>query len=491
MVTLGDSVEASGVSVLNKQLLTTTQRDATNHPELVGAVKFFSENDDGAHTGSPFLLSPETDDDARLRTSNDMILDTETFNYAVQNTGKHTFGNATMTASWATSGLTTNSGNVNTSGYGLTFGTYREFPVFGNHNLYMEFEGSFSSLPVANAIIDFGAFRRGASAAYAPTDGVFFRHNSGGIFGVISYGGSEVVVPFNDPFVYALNEKHQFIITITQRHVAFWIDNELYGEKVTPVGQGQPFLSSSLPLSIRHAHVGTAGGIINFCLNNYTISLGGPVYAESFASRTNALMGSFQGFSGGTMGALMSGTITTGTLVMPTAAIPSNTALTANLCNSLAGRSQETFTTGLALNTDGILQSFQVPLGTTAIPGKTLKIRGIKLSSFVQTVMAGGTAIINEFKLAFGSTSASLQTPEAAATKKPRYVMLPELTQALALTQAAFTQLSQPGGMVCNFQEPIYVNPGEFVSLVITHQGTTIPTSGIVCNDIQYDYSWE
>ena len=49
----------------------------------------FSENDPGTITNARYVLSPETDDDYRLRVAHDHILDRETFNYTAQNTGKH------------------------------------------------------------------------------------------------------------------------------------------------------------------------------------------------------------------------------------------------------------------------------------------------------------------------------------------------------------------------------------------------------------------
>lgn len=45
------------------QLLVVTEKDVTNNPENVGGIKIFSENDDGKVTGTPYLASPETDDD--------------------------------------------------------------------------------------------------------------------------------------------------------------------------------------------------------------------------------------------------------------------------------------------------------------------------------------------------------------------------------------------------------------------------------------------
>ena len=94
------------------------------------------------------------------------------------------------------------------------------------------------------------------------------------------------------------------------------------------------------------------------------------------------------------------------------------------------------------------------------------------------------------FALAFGNTAASLATTEAAATKKPRIVLLPELTQAITAAQAVNTMVSQPGGCVSLFPEPIYVNPGEWVAVLEKIIGT-VGTSGTIANNIQLIYSWE
>lgn len=479
----GNSGTVAEVNPNREQLVALTA-----DPTRVGGIRMFSENDAGDITGEAYNLSPETDDDHRLRTSNDTVMDTETFNYTAQNTGKHTYGNATMTVLWTTGGLVTNGGAVTTTGLGVTFGTYAEFSVVGTQHLYAEFEGGFTAQPTANVVIDFGMFRRGASAAYAPTDGVCFRLGAAGMYGVVINNTVETQVgPFN--FSYINGRKYQFIISINQREVKFWIDNVLYARLETPVGQGQPFMSATLPMSIRHAHVGTAGGVVQFLLNNYTVTVGGSSYAEPLGQRGNAVYGSYQGLSGQTMGQLVSGTVTTGTLVKPSAVVPANNALTAGLCNSLGGRSWETLTTGLAVNTDGVLQAFQVPAGTVSIPGRRLKIRAVKMTATVQTVVVGGP-VANEFYLCFGGTAISLQTAEGVAAKVARRVFLPELTQIITAAQAVSTMVAQPVGGVAYFEEPIYVNPGEYVMLVVNRMGTAL-TSGVIAYNIQYDYSWE
>jgi hypothetical protein len=461
------------------------ENSASQNPTNVGCVRFFSESDAGDITGEPKILSPETDDDYRLRTQLETLLDTETFNYTAQNTGKHTYSTSTLTTTWSTAGVSTNGGAVTTTGTGTTFGTYAEFPILGVNTAYFEFEAGFTQQPTANVIIDFGAFRRGAATAYAPTDGAFFRMTSAGLQGVISNNGSETTTA-TFGFSYNNNEKHQFIITISHRNVDFWIDDQLHGTLVTPLGQGQPFLSATLPLSVRHAHVGTAGSAIQFVLNNYAVSIGGLNTPKLFGEISNGTFGSYQGLSGGTMGSLSVYTNSTN----PTAAVPSNTALTANLPAGLGGQAWETFTAGLAQGVDGILMSYQVPAGTTAVQGKRLKITAVKLASFVQTTMTNSASMVNVFTLAFGHTAVSLATTEAATTKARRIVLLPELTQTLPSASAIGTLASQQDGF-STFDQPIYVNPGEFVQTTVKHVITGGITAGVLAHNIQYVYSWE
>lgn len=459
------------------------ETSASARPENVGSFRFFSENDTGAATGTADLTSPETDQDYRLRISKDTILDMETFNYVAQNTGKHTYVNTTLTALWSTSGFISNSSSIQTASTGLTFGTYAEYPMLGSTQLYLEVEGGFVSQPVSNCIIDFGLFRRNITATpYAPTDGVFFRQTSGGLFGVISYNGSEVTTnTFN--FTYVSNQKYQFIISVHQRMTEFWINDVLYGSIPTPDANGQPFMSSTLPISFRQAHVGTTSGVQQFIWNSYTLSVAGTDIPRTMGEFGNAVFGSYQGLSGGTMGSLSSYINSTN----PTPATPSNTSLVSNLPNALGG--QAWVTSSIAANTDGILMSVQVPTGTTGSMGKRLKVTGVKMSAYVQTVLAGGP-MVTTFALAYGHTTQTLAGNDSATAKARRIILLPELTQFVTSNQAVSTVISQPGGCVSNFSEPIYVNGGEFIALTMKNIGS-VYTTGVIAYNIQYVYSWE
>ena len=487
----------AGVKVTNNQLHIKPETDAANNATNVGGVRTFSENDAGTITGVVALMSPEIDLDYRQRTASDIMLDEEIFNYTAQNTGKHTYGNTTMTLAWSVGAVTTNSGNVTTTTIGAQFGTYAYFPIIGTHTLSIDVEGSFTSLPCANTIIDFGLFLRGASNPFAPSDGAYFRLTSAGLQGVSNYNGNETftsIFPVSStdatPWSYTINKKYQFIVYITPRVVEFWINDNgnvnMMGSINTPVGYGQPCASSALPFSMRHAIVGgAAGAVMNFNLARYNVRLGGSNLVSSLAESGNRAYGSYQGFSGGTMGSLSYYVNNAN----PTPAILTNTSASTNLAGGLGGQSWEVLAAGLNMNTDGILCSYLNPAGTVSVQGRRLVIKGIKCSSFLQLATSGG-GFVNTFTLAYGHTSPSLATSEAATAKAPRRILLPELTQSVSTTIITGGLIPQAQASGAYFDNPIYVNPGEYVALVVKHIGTSFST-GVIAYNIQYDYGWE
>lgn len=452
-------------------------------PSRVGAIRMFSENDTGEETGSPYLVSPETDDDYRLRISHETIFDCETFNYAAQNTGKFNYRNTTMTNAWSAAGLTTNSGNITTITTGTQFSTYAEFPLLGASQLYCEIEGSFNQQPVTNTIVDFGMFRPAITNPYAPADGVHFRLTSAGIFGVINSNGTETQTGVFD-FAYNNNQKCQFIIAIHEREVGFWINGTLYASLDTPVGQGQPCMSSSLPFSVRHAITGgAAGAALSFVLNDYTISLGGPNVAQTASILGQRVYGSYQGLSGGTMGSLA----TYPNSANPTAAAPSNTALTANLPAGLGG--QGAVVAAAAAATDGIWGGGQVPAGTANVQGRRLVIRGVYVDLVNLGAAVATTPTVIQFSLAFGHTAVSLATAEAAAAKAARRIPLGIASWAVGAPIGAQPQCGRI--QVDLGDAPIFVNPGEFVHLVGKFLAGTATGSQVINFVWQPILGWE
>jgi len=464
-------------------------------PETVGAIRVFGENDGGALTALPLLRSPEVDVDYRQRVSQDVIFDDHIFNTTAQDTGKHTYLNTTMTNTWTAGQLTTNGSSITTTTTGTVFSSYALFPIQGTTTVSADTEIGFSAQPQSNTFIEFGIGIAGAQTA-APTDGVFFRLNSSGLQGIASFNGAEVstgVFPLSGgtgTWVYTNSKRYQFICYVTAIEAQFWVNDgtgaNCLGTIPLPSGQSRICMASYGQFFLKHRITGgAAGGIIQATMGAYNVRVGGTNLFSTVSTAGNRLQGSYQGGSGGSMGSLARfGTITTGNEANVTAAVPTTT--TAALGTGLGGTFWETVT--LAVNTDGIIASYQVPAGTVNIPGRRLCIRGMYLSSYVQTVLAGGPYVA-EYFLAFGHTAVSLATAEAATTKAPRRIALP-LTQVVTAAQAVSTLISQPTQFVDFGDAPVYVNPGEFVQLCTRHIGT-VGTSGTVVHRWTPVYGWE
>ena len=484
---MGLIIESNGVSVSNAAPFPVRLPVS---PDLTGAMIAVSQIDDGSVSGNPVTRTIDIDPDYKTRTAAETLLDEETFDYTAQNTGKHYMLATTMVPSWTTGGLVTNSTNITTNPSSVHFRTYAMFPVHGATTLYAEFEGSFSAQPVSNSVITLSMVIPAAAAPFTIVDGAAFRLTSAGLVGVVSYNGAEIstsVIDFtgiDGSASYIINKKYQFIVQITQREVSFWVNNIAVGIIATPNGQGQPCMAAALALVVTHAiSGGAAGGALSFTFNNYTVSMGGGVYGDTLATVGNRILGAYSGLSGGTMGSLA----TYANSANPTAAVPSNTALTANLLAGLGGQCWETAT--IAVNTDGILMSYQVPMGTVNIQGRRLSLKGFYLQSYIQTVIAGGP-FVTQYCLAFGGSTVSLAATESATVKLARRFALPSFTQVVTATQAVSTMVSQPGGSYIDLGDAgILVNPGEFLQLVKKNVGT-VGTSGTVAHVIQPIYGW-
>lgn len=489
------AVSGIGAEVLTGgQLSVQTETNATAFPERVGGVKTYGANDEGDVTGVVKLLSPEVDVDYRARISQDLLLEEEIFNYTAQNTGKTTYTNTTMAATWTAGQFTTNSGNITTTTTGVAYSSRAYFPATGTQTLSCDMELAFTQQPVTNTIIDFGLFVPGAANPYTPVDGAFFRLNSAGLQGIISHNGTETstgVFPLADgagTWAYTNNKRYQFIVYMGGTEAVFWVNDGTgavqLGSIPLPSAQSRIILGGAVPWAIRHAITGgAAGGTISALLGAVNVRLGGSNVGTTVTVQGNRLYGSYQGLSGGTMGSLASYANSTN----PTAAAPSNTALTANLPAGLGG--QGAVIAAAAAATDGIWGSYQVPAATVNIPGRRLVIRGVRVDAVNLGAAVATTATTIQFSLAFGHTAVSLATAEAAAAKAPRRLPLGFMTWPVG---AAIGAQPQTGALMVDLGDaPIFVNPGEFVQLVGKFVVGTATASQVIQFTYTPIYGWE
>ena len=444
-----------------------------------GKARFVSENDSGSITGSPVLLSPETEDDYRMRVGVDTLLDDETFCYTAQNTGRHVYRNTTMTMTWSGGFLNTNGSGITTTTTGASFATQRAFPMFGATPTYVEFTMALSAAMTTNTSIDFGLFSLATSNPYAPTDGAYFRITSAGFFGVTNNNGTEQTTSVFT-FTPTANTVYRFVITCSQRQVRFWINDVLYGTLSAPVATGAVFIAGAAPLAIRHAIAGgAAGAVVSAKFANYVVSIGGWAASKLWSHQMagSGRMG-YQGMSGGTMGTLAN----YANSANPTSAAGSNTA--ANV-TGLGGQSAINAAAGAA--TDYIATSYQVPAGSLTQTARTLYITGVKISSVNMGAAVATTPTTLSWSLAFGHTAVSLATSEAATTKAPRRVALGAQSAAVA---TAIGGMYSPDISV-QFASPIVVAPGEFIATVVKQIVGTATGSQSIWSFVTFDGYFE
>ena len=484
--TSGNPVEADVSNSLRVSTRQATQRlgGETAAPNQVGAIRMFCEKDAGASSGVAYLQSPYCSDDGRLAVAVDTPTFFDAFTETTQNTGiwRHQF--TTMTMTMGSGFLLCNANSTAATSTGCQYTTWATFPLYGNNATHLEMTGAITSIPQAGQVFEAGFFGYGANAYTAPTEGCYFRLDSAGLIGVINYAGVEtttavLITAANFP----VNQNGQFKIIISQREAEFWLNGTFLGDIDVPAGNGEPFMNGALPVSFQQRNSGAVTG------TQMQVKVAGlHIDQQNYFNKPMAdictsfgYMGS-QGQDGGTMGS---------TAILSNAA----TAAAAAVVNTTAS-AQFTGLGGVFLvlptltaGTDGILCDYAIPAGGVNQTPRRLVIRGVNISSGVQTVLTGGPLNM-AYSLAYGHTAVSLAQTETASfatatTKAPRRIPL-GVQNYIAAAAAGI----ESKDLVVKFTAPIYVNPGERVAIAVRNLGT-VTTLGALAISVMFDANWE
>lgn len=456
-----------------------------------GYTRPMSEVDAGGISGTPYLLAAETSEDYQLRISPNSILGLFQFNATAQDTGLSSAVATTMTLGYSGQ-LATNASSITTLNTGVLWQSKQYFPIFASTETYVYLKLRWTGTwAVTNTTMEVSLGLKNLTTPFALLDGVGVRANNTGVFGVSNVNGTEQttspwVVAFGGAaFSPTLGTAYDIIISSSSRAVVFWIDYQL-GNGFEVVGRidlsasvRRPLYGGSGPLSVSHAIGGTAASAVQgMQVIEAVVTNDGLNNMRSEPMTAALLTGGQQGQAGQTMGSVA---LYTNNLAPGAGAAMTNT--TAALGTGMGGQFSALPT--LAANTDGIVCSYQNPLGTVAITGKQLAIMGYSIKAVVTTVLAGNaTPIIYLMSLAYGHTNVSLATAEAAGAKAPRRIALGVLTFAAA---AAVGSVSET--ISIKFDRPIPVFPGEFVAIAAKNVGA-VTTTGVVTFLITPDWGW-
>ena len=453
--------------------LPTTQSQA-------GFSTIQTQQDAGSIIGSRNIITPESSLNNRLKVGLITPIFNEYFQGANLNSAQWNSNVTTMTVTTAGGFLNLNAGASAASAAVARVQSYRQLQFSSIGVLNIEILMQLSFTPVANNIVEWGIGY--ATGTTAPTDGVFFRLNTAGSTElVVNNNGSETVVTVTSgQFAWAANTSYHTKIFISEDAVVFMVNSTFLALISRGVSAGIPASSNQLPILLRTYNSSAATSGQQLKVAAIEASSGDTHTSKPWPHimAGSGLMG-YQGQTGGTMGttALYSNSLAAGA-----GAVMTNTA--ASLGSGLGGQFSALPT--LAAGTDGIISSYQNPVGTAALPSKTLYITGVKIQGCVTTVLVGNaTPVLYAYSIAFGHTVVSLATAEAATTKAPRRIALGYETYAAA---AAVGTVGT--GVSMTFNSPIVVNPGEFIQLVGKNIGA-VTTTGVITFSITFDSYWE
>lgn len=443
-----------------------------------GFSSLTSEVDAGSVTLSRLNRALEVTQDFRLRVATDNMIFNEIFPGSAINTTLWTTPVTTMTITVTGGFLSLNAGLSTATGAVARCSSYRHFPCYKTYSTFFEMEAQFTQVPVSGNICEWGAFI--ATGVATPTDGVFFRISSSGeLRGVMNYNGIETTSdPLDFNTLIGINVSKAFLIYVSSNNVQFWIDNILVANIEAPPGQGPSTSSMMLPMAFRNYNTSatSAAQVMKVSMINITFGDQGMTKPWSHVlAGAGAHMS--QGQSGGVLG---STSLFTNSLAAGAGIAMTNT--TAALGSGLGGQFSTQPT--LAAGTDGIVSSYQVPLGTSLIPGKSLYITRINVSSAVTTALVGGP-VLYAYSLAYGHTNVSLATTESATAKAPR--RMPLGFQSFPATSIVGTT---PTMIDIDLATPIVVQPGEFIQLVAKNLGV-VTSAGVITFIVGFGGYWE
>lgn len=448
-----------------------------------GAVALLTEQDAGTATAARSVLAPQSSQDRRLRVGVDTVMMNETFNATTQNTSKWAYTFATLTASQPGAG-TLNFGTVQGTAatHGAFMRTFQYFPLINSAPLIYEATfGQFTAAMIANEEW-YAGFALPTVAGTAPTDGIWIKLTTSGLFLEARYNNSQNITSSLATLAsFTVSTQFRMKIIIGDGSATLWRNGVLLGTLNIPAADGQPIIMGSLPAFFQKICTGSVSNTNTMRVGDCSIYLSDINTGKSWPHQMATLgQSGYIGQDGHTQGK----TTLWGNSTAPTAVALTNTAAAFTGLGGIVA-----VLPTLAANSDGKLITYQNPASTINITGRNLVITGVYIQGGVSVIFAGGP-VTYAFALAYGHTATSLATTETASfatatTHAPR--ILPLGIDTYPVTAAVGTLGSSVNA---NFDTPVIVRPGEFLDIVARNIGV-VTTTGAITYTIRIEAYWE
>ena len=499
-----NSTNLASVNALHQMQVVTTQ-DSVGL--TAGFVQMSTEVDAGDVTGTRSVQRIECSDDYRTRVGVDQSL----FNFAFEGTtvlSTHWSNATTTTGSVQANGfLTVNSAaaaSMVASGAAAYVRSWRLFPTFGTYPTYLDMwirEGGWNEI---NAISEWGFLYLTSQTTQQPLDGIYFRRLSGGqLKGVITTGISATVgidsfeidldttrVPSRDGVgIFDPAETNHYSIAFHNDTVRFWINDVLVGEIKCPSQLAQMAGSSNLPVGFRVNNIAATSAARQLSVGYVNVGQGDQNTNKPWS---HAMVG-----SGGGAYHLQQGNTPNPTVSRTLAANghpPSGTARTAGTwtttsapqLNSLGGLWTSPAISTLTTEADYPVFAFLNPVGTAAVPGKTLYITGVRIGESFASVGASTNPIFLSYIVTVEASAAATTTADAATTNSGKSIVIGG--QGFTAGDGVGTMKE---GFQMDFNSPLVVPAGKYVTLIVRLFGTVTSNTLVVRGSVAFNGYFE
>jgi hypothetical protein len=503
-----NSTNLVSVNDLNQLQVIMTQDSAGL---TAGFVQMSTEVDAGDVVGSRSLQRIECSDDYRTRVGIDQTLFNTTFEgTAILSTQWNSV--ATTTTSAQNNGfLTLNStaiGTMTTSGAAAYVRSWRLFPTFGTYPIYLDMWIREAGWNTINAISEWGFLYLTSSNTQQPLDGIYFRRLSGGqLKGIITTGISATVgvdtfeidlnttnVPSRDGVgIFDPAETNHYLIAFHNDTVRFWINDVLVGEIKCPAQLANMAASSNIPVGFRVINLATTSEARQVSVGCVNVGQGDQNTNKPWShAMAGTGQGSYQTQIGNTPGpTVVRGSGANGHPTSGTARIAGTWTTTSNpALNSLGGLWTSPAMNALAPDADYPVFSYLNPVGTAALPGKTLYITGIRIGdASVATAPGASSNIFLSYIVTVESSSATTSTADSATTMSGKSTVLGGHGFGNSSTDPVGTM--KPG-FEMRFESPLMVPAGLRCNIIVRpFASTTAGNTLVVTGSVALNGYWE
>jgi len=457
-----------------------------------GFVTIAAEVDHGTVLGTPTRLPLEPSQDYRLRVGTDQTVFNLSFEGTNMATSHMVQGSTTKTLAQSNGYMVLNNGNSGVNSGVATLRSYRFFPLLGTYPLYCDMW--LKDVGLAGEIAEFGLFQLASTTSTAAvTDGVFFQRRTGGqlvamaVFNtssIIEQTIDETNIPSRDGVgAFNAEETNHYLISFHNDECHFWINDVLVAKMLSPASQATFTQAAAQPVHFRVFNLtGNTVSPRRLEVGFINVSLGDQNIQKPWADAMCGLGGgAYQAQPGNTAGGNV--TRTNGAHGWPasaTARIAGTwTATTAPGLNSLGGLWVTPAMSTLTSDADYPVFAYLNPVGSTALPGKTLYITGIRVGEAYVAAAASTNAMLLSYIVTVGGTAVATSTGEAVTTASHK---------ATVLGGHGFTATEAIGnykpGFEITFDSPLVVPQGCYFLFIVRPFGTVTSNTLVVSSSL-------